>query len=391
MLTTIRKNTFHGIFISASFILSTQLFNYVDWQKTGLQGLLYASFLVFIILTADFLLKKQLSNLMMGKYCLLLSCEVLFSIIAACTIGSSQLNFEIYDGIRVALGFLIYFYLTKFKISEKNILQAITTITIINLFLQLWQLNNTNNILFGLTANGFTGYQRNGILRFFIGSPYSAFVVLFYNWSNLLKKINAKNLILCILSIVSIYLFLTRQYLVAVGATLLLATTFQLRGKTGKKPFIILCISIVAAIVCYENFLSDFVSITQNETYSTDIREKSSVFFFQQSFDNLALFFFGHGHPPILVQWGKTLGFWNSDVGFIGELYCLGFFFILTFFFSVYIILKRIRVAVPLYIQMYVCASILCSPMVFPTHSCPQAMLWGIILYLIDYNLKRNK
>ena len=313
------------------------------------------------------------------------------TVVVAILFGGSSFANELYDSVLVSLGLAIYFVYLKFDVDEKLIISVATVFVIVTFIVHLWQLTHMGNILFGLNALGFTGYKRNAIFRLKIGSPFVAFLVLFYNWQYLLEKVTLKRVLVSVVCFVSIYLSLTRQYYVATAVAILYSLTLLKHNK--KVVFLGTMLTIVVfsvAFFFYDALFADFVYITKTDTFSTDVRELAYPFFLKRSFDNVILAILGHGHPSVLTTWGMKYDYWNTDVGFIGELFCFGLVYVCSFFYCVYAVLVKHRKKLPLFIQLYVVASLTCCLMVFPIHSCTMAVIWGSVLYLADVHLNRG-
>lgn len=273
-----------------------------------------------------------------------------------------------------------------------------------------YNINNTsfNDIVYSTSINQFTfpiapfGVDiqaeaadnvieiRNGLFRFRIETVCFAMLIVFFYWEQLLKKIRLRAIILFVFSLASIYLFLTRQIIIAVLFSIFLSVFLV---KNRKLKIWTLCLLAVLCVIFYNwgnLFFEELIESSRNETNNDNIRIHSAFFFLEKILANPISFFLGNGTPKEAVNWGLKEGFWISDVGFIGECFIYGFFYIAVYPIILWKVYKY-RNCVPLYIKMYIISTFLISVMIFPYRTRVEFMIWSMVLYICDLHINNSK
>ena len=231
---------------------------------------------------------------------------------------------------------------------------------------------------------------RNGVFRFRIETVCFAMLIVFFYWEQLLKKIRLRAIILFVFSLASIYLFLTRQIIIAVLFSIFLSVFLV---KNRKLKIWTLCLLAVLCVIFYNwgnLFFEELIESSRNETNNDNIRIHSAFFFLEKILANPISFFLGNGTPKEAVNWGLKEGFWISDVGFIGECFIYGFFYIAVYPIILWKVYKY-RNCVPLYIKMYIISTFLISVMIFPYRTRVEFMIWSMVLYICDLHINNSK
>lgn len=383
------------LYIILYILFSSHLFNYVEWKYLGLSKLnyIFSSGLFFFTL-----IKNQRLSLIkcpLRKIVLLLFSIPLISVFIEQIYYQESLKEEISTYL-LSLSFLIYFVFNYYNFSEKLVVRIIIALASIAFCIQIFQLMFPEKAIFGVydyneIASDNIALQRNDLFRFRIGTAMLSLFALYFFWTKMIERFTIFRTLFFLIFMISVYLYLTRQILIFTTITLFISVCMQSNNKLKLWAFSILSLLVIVAGVSYYDIIfKELVEISINDTYSVDQRLLSLKFYFNQSFDDLILFLFGHCHTQEYIYWQKELDLWSSDVGFIGELYVYGFIWVVLYFYTIYIILYKYRKVIPLYIRLFVIGTFLNSLFIFPYVSTVQSFVWIAILYLSEKYIVRS-
>ena len=198
-------------------VLTTSCFSYIYWDPT-LGGQILRCF-DFIFIYIFFQNKKKNIHANFKR-----EVDWIFKLAFLSVIGNTFLYHQspiqnIVDTCSHA--FMLYYFLLHFYgIKEKIIITILTILVLMILFIQLVQQFTFPIAPFGVDIQAEAADNvieiRNGLFRFRIETVCFAMLIVFFYWEQLLKKIRLRAIILFVFSLASIYLFLTRQIIIAV-------------------------------------------------------------------------------------------------------------------------------------------------------------------------------
>ncbi len=376
-------------FIIFLVILITNFFRFTFWDNTW-QNI----YRVVVVLIFSFLVfkNKYVRHLRSTHKWLILY----LTLMPLVSIGVKQLYYKELVSIEFDFTFLRYaifplFFLFHFKkISETTILRIIIFIGLVVFCIQVFQAVFPDRALFGTVFNDAgelsVGY-RNNLARFSLGTQLlSIFCVCIY-WDKLMKKVTIKNILLFFVFAVSVYLYLTRQFMISVGIMLLVGLLMN-RRKFKASTIFLLIGAILIVYTFFDQIFGAFIDLTQTDTYSVDVRNEAIPFFIFQSVKNPIMFLLGHGgRPSEMVFWGESFGYWYSDIGFIGQLYQYGLVWVLVFFWTIYLFIFKYRNQIPNYLRYYIIATTISSITFAPYYSGVGPFIWVCLLYIADLYL----
>lgn len=309
------------------------------------------------------------------------------------------------DSFKADLGaftYAIYFVLHYYKVEERTILKAFLFIGLLIVGVQVYQQFSYPNCYFGINdeEKQFVTHElaemRNGLWRFrmhcngFFTTP-----VLFAGWLWLQKRFQLSLACLCALLLVSIYLTLTRQVMVACLFAIFFAS-FIGKRKSRKGLLILGIVLLIGLYQYYDVLFSSFVDQTQDESTEDNIRLLSAAYFWKESLNDVLTFLFGYGGIGQTGAYAQRhlldtdLGFYTSDVGFIGQIYENGVLYVLTSYWLFYKIYFRFKQRIPTYIKMMVLFCVPMTPMIFPTISPLFFLVWIMLAYICDLHINRS-
>ena len=284
----------------------------------------------------------------------------------------------------------IFWILKKYKVTERTIIITLTIFAIATCVIQIYEQINPELAIFGVidpTADNYMGEiadMRNDLYRLKVGSAFIQIFCFFYYWDRVISKKQYVYLIIVFLLAASIYLYLTRQLIIAVSATCLLSLILQNTNSSKRVAFILLLFFGYALINNYEVLFGSLVSDYSDNTYTTDIRWECMSNTLSWQFDNLLSFIIGAGHPIYLLERWYTKGYDMSDIGFIGAGFYYGLIWVVAYFKFVVTLLRKHRKQLPNYIILYFISTAIMSLFIFPYTNAPGIFVWTCTIYIVN-------
>lgn len=380
-------------FIIISIVLFSHFLSYSFWEQTIGPRILWLFsafvFIGFIIkYKAYFKLKDSNHDIVMGMVCLPIISALLNLLIKGYPIDNFRTNFLI------SIASMTYIIICNLKISERQIINSLTIMGLITLFLQIIQQFVPSFVLFGLIDGfefGEEYAQRNSIFRFYIGSSFISIICMYYYWSNLiLQKFRLINLVLFICFCSSMYLYVTRQLMLASALTFLISVFFIKNRKIKRRCFGLIAILLAIILYNYDSLFGEFVDSYKSNTYTTDIRIKAISFTLEKILDNPLGLFIGNGHTAEELRWASR-GVYLSDIGLVGECYLYGIIWVLVYFVTLYKYVIKHGNTIPLYIRLYFIGTFICSIMIFPYRNSIETAIWIYALYIAGQYVVNSK
>lgn len=300
---------------------------------------------------------------------------------------------------------MIYFLLHKYKVSESSVFRALLYISLFILAVQLVQQVTYPDIYFGgrsddiMLENNYNenAEMRNGIWRFRMhNNAYYTAPVLFATWYWVRKKFDIRLMCIVFFLLISVYLTLTRQVMVACAFTMFFSLFTQVNNKHKMRTLLVALFLIIGLCASYEMLFSELAEKTSEEKTDDNIRVLAALYFFDESIQNPIVFLFGHGAAARGSAYEKyildlrDLGFYISDVGFIGQIFERGFIFVFYFYLLVYKLFFKCKKVIPLYIRMSVLFMTMMSPMIFPIIGSSTIVVWALLLYICDLHINKS-
>lgn len=302
-----------------------------------------------------------------------------------------------------ALSYITYFMLHRYQVEERTILKAILFMALLIVGIQVFQQFSYPNCWFGIhdeekqAITKELAEQRNGLWRFrmHINGFYTC-PILFAAWIWLQRKFDSRTMIVCCLLLVSIYLTLTRQVMVACIFAVFMSS-FIGEQKNKKAALLLGLLFIVGLYEYYDVLFSSLSEQTKDESTEDNIRLFSATYFWEESLKSPLTFLFGYGahhldsgFGDLMSHLNKDYGFYISDVGFIGQIYQKGLFYVLTTYWLFYKIFFRFKKQLPLYVKMMVLFCVPITPMIFAMYSPLYYCVWVMMIYIVDLHVNKS-
>ena len=385
------------IFLITYACFTTNFFNFVPYTSSILQRHWYFHVAVLLVLFAISYRKfNSFNNVHFESYILFFAFFPYLVALLKPFHAGGTIEYELGTCFDYTTVFIFYYYFYKQEISADFLIKILVVFGTLTFVIQLFQQLNPTLPVFGINLNAIEetnelAYIRNGLYRFHIGAQAIQMFCLLYSWDRLLNKFSILNLVFTIIFAVSIYLYLTRQVMIASAASMSILLFFKFRNRHNKWGLIsILLIAIFSALYFWETIFAGFVDDYTNDTYTIDIRQEAMEFIIPQIFENPLTVLFGHGHQIIERNSWNARGYYMSDIGFIGQAYYYGVIWIIVFYSLCYKVLFKLR-NIPFYIKSFIIGSCIMSPFIFPFTNKASVFLWTCLIYLISVYEKNMK
>lgn len=374
-------NIFNCCIVFFSLLLYSHFFFYILWKETVGPKLVWVFIIACLGLTVMLIHKIKGKDTNRGIVFFLLLIP-LVALLIKFAFKSQSIESERIT-ILMLFATIQYYLIVSLKITERQIINTFLFYGFITLILQIYQQQPDSIPLFGIIGNDEinAGIDRNGVLRFYIGSYFIALLSSFYFWNKLLNKSSILSILFLACFAASLYFYLVRQ-LMAVFLLTIAFSVFLINNKKIKiwASFSIAIIAILI-IAFYDLLFAELVEDYASDTWTTDIRFKCIEFTLGQIFDNPLQAIFGHGRDEIVLTWSR-MQYDLSDIGIVGETYYYGIVWAVLYLITIYIYLVRYRKSIPLYIRLYFIGTLIDCIFIFPYRSNLEIFIWLCLLYI---------
>lgn len=396
----IKRNTrvglydlFHIVFLVISCLLFTRCFNLLGWDLIfGIRNYIIIGGVVTLLV----FFKALKSMSLKAAYCRYIAFLFLWPLVEILLsfISENSLYDELVNGFSWTFIIGIYWILKKYHVKESSIIISLTIFAIMTSVIQIFEQIHPEFAIFGVidpTAENYMGEIadiRNNLYRLRVGSLFIQSFCFFYYWDQIISKKKYIYIILELLFLTSIYLYLTRQVIIAVISTCVFSMLLQ---KSGASKRILLSLLIALGFVVFINFevlFGSLVSDYTDNTYTTDIRWECMSNTLIWQFSNISSLFLGAGYPKRLLQSWYDIGYDMSDIGFFGAGFHYGILWTFAYFFFILKVLKTYKHILPNYIILYIISTAIMSLFIFPYTNAPGFFVWTCMLYILSIHVE---
>lgn len=288
--------------------------------------------------------------------------------------------------------FFLFFH--HFNLSENIVLSVLITIATITAVIQIEQQINPTFAIFGGSPDDVsevvsTG-ERNGIIRYFVGSYQIQMFAMCYCWCKMLKTFRPIWFFLSALMIVSIYLYVTKQLLITTLLTLGITLLFVKGRKVRSFSFVLLCLSVFSLVLFWDNLFGELIQDSKDDSFSHAIRFEFINYITNYNLYNPVLSILGHGTTIPFFEELRLKLYYPSDIGFIGEAIYYGWLWAAAYIYIAFRLFITYRNRIPLYIRMYVFCSGIISVFIFPYRDRIELFNWMCVIYISSLYIDRK-
>lgn len=381
-----KVNQKHLLFLIILLLYLSRGFNFLEWESIFPRRFTLLFILCMFVFMFIYATSKHVRIIKYQHYCLCLLLWPAIPLFSNLLLGGNLIT-EIAETLGWISVTCLFFLFHKYKFNEQTIVRALTIFAFMELLIQVFEQLFPEYAFFGIdkevydATGGTISQKRNDLFRLKIGSAFVPLFVFYYYWSKLWVRKNLLSLFAVVLMLVSIYLYLTRQFLLTLIVTCGIFLIFNIKGRARLFGLAFIVITVTLFSLFWDVLFGSLISDYQSDSYTTDIRFAFIAFVLKYFESHPLLFVFGHGHHDIIYDWYKY-GFWVDDIGFLGETLYYGMPWILFYGYLVYSVLIIYRKKVPTYIKLYVFSTLLISLFIFPYRNGLEMFIWICMIYI---------
>lgn len=386
-ITEIRQNPIRSamnvFFMVLTLILYSDFFNFGFWADTPGPKIQLA-YGALCMMAAFVGFQRMPKDYPTRKIVLALIALLVMSLIASLMIGGYSQGTK--KPIFMIMGFGMFFNLWQLKITEKQIITGFVIFGLMTFAIQIWQMSMEFPV-FGLDYEMESGEigERNDLARYMVGTYFVAVLCVYYFWSRIIKKFNIFAAVMLAVFLVSVYLYLTRQLMIAIALSALLS--IFILGDRKKQIAAFMLILVLGAVVFF-NAKAIFGDMLEDTDDSTNIRWQCMDYIRKQLELHIEYIPFGRGFGDYEKAWAAK-GYYISDIGFVGQVFVLGIFWTVSYFVIVYKFLTKLRHDIPMYVTLFVFGSLVTCLFIFPYRNMVEAFIWATLFYISSIHLSK--
>lgn len=391
----------------AFIIVVTNCFAYKNWNvKTYIFLPFYAIFILVILLHQKKMKAKQnernFSNLVIAMMVVPFLCFISYFYNGDMEWTSHPTTFISMCG---SLTLLLYFFLHALRVNERTIIFVIFTAAFCILFLQVFQQLSPSHAMFGVKSGYSEGLAetlsvtdlvevRNGLYRYRISGILFTIMAMCYAWQQVLKKRSFKNVVFFLAFAASMYLFLTRQYMIAsVGMCVFSVFLVGKSSFASKLKFLIPIALLLFVLYMFSDALfGSLLEDTQKQTDNAedDIRALAFAYYWNEIITNNLTMFFGAGGNSSSAAYASQYNMYWVDIGLVGQWFAWGIGAILTYVVFLYKLFFKRNYDVAPWVRLVAFVSFITCFLIYPFPSPVQFMAWSMALYVVDLHINHS-
>lgn len=390
----------------AFLIVATNGFSYKNWDfKTYIYLPFYAYFF-YVIMTHKKVLHRNRESMKFSRLIMMMMIVPFLCFISYFSNGDLEWQSHPTTFISMcgSVTFMLYFVLHALQVNEKTLVRLFITAAVCIFILQVVQQLNPSGALFGIGTNNSdvtqtmsisdNVEQRNGLYRFRISGNLFTILALCYAWQEVLKKRSIKSIAFFIMFAASLYLFLTRQYMVATLGMCVFSVF--LTGKTSlssKLKFLIPIALLLFILYCFSDALfGSLLEQTQDQAQAsdTDVRTFAFAYYWNEIITNNLTMLFGAGPNSSAAARASQYNWFWVDIGLVGQWFAWGIGAILTYLFLLYKIFFKRKYDIAPYVRFMTFLTFITSILIYPYIGPLQFMAWSIALYIADLHISHS-
>jgi len=232
--------------------------------------------------------------------------------------------------------YLFYFALHLIKISDSDLEKMMVFLAVAHVIFYMMQFMAHPTKIFDVRTS-----EDRGTLRIFLPGLSYLLLAYFYVLNRLFKDFSAGKLALLFFFFSIFVLMGTRQIILSMFMLTMINVLFSKRVKSKSLILLLVMLSIIPIVFMFQDIFLNMLSVSteQSEGFEEDIRVRAATFFLTDLFPNKIAYITGNGTDSASSTYGMmiqtyrdTFGFYQSDVGLIGDYSKFGAFFLIGVF-----------------------------------------------------------
>lgn len=399
----VNRKIFYILF--ALFIVVSNCFAYKYWNIKSYIYLLFFAFFIVVIIKKQKTLHARRNEMKFSNLVKVMIIVPFLSFISYFYKGDTEWTSHptMIISLCGSLTFMLYFVLHALRVNEQTIISLIFVVAFCILILQVFQQMLPSHAVFGVTnfndeAATLSATDnievRNGFYRYRISGILFTIMAMCYAWQNVLRKRNVKNIVLFLLFAVSMYLFLTRQYMIAtVGMCVFSVFLIGKSSLTSKFKYLVPIALLLFVLYMFSDALfGSLLEDTQNQTNNAenDIRTVAFAYYWNEIISNNLTMLFGAGSNSSSAAYASQYKMFWVDLGMVGQWFAWGIGSILTYAVLLYKLFLKKNYDIAPWIRFMAFITFITCFLIYPYREPIHFMAWSLALYIADLHISHS-
>lgn len=239
--------------------------------------------------------------------------------------------------------YMFYFALHLIRISDKDLEKLMIYLAVAHVIFYMMQFMAFPNKIFDVRTS-----EDRGTLRIFLPGLSYLLLAYFYILNKLFERFSPGRLALLFFFFSIFILMGTRQIILSMFMLTMINVLLSKRVKSKAIILVLVVLSIFPIIFMFQDIFLNMLNVSQkqSEGFADDIRVRAATFFLTELFPNRLAYITGNGADSANSNYGFLIqsyrdayGFYQSDVGLIGDYSRFGAFFVIGVFMIIYKVL----------------------------------------------------
>jgi hypothetical protein len=238
-----------------------------------------------------------------------------------------------------------------------------------------------------------------GTIRIFLPGTSFMILALFLSLQRFYMTNRPGYLLLVISFFAILVLQGTRNSLAATGLVILLSLVFSKTVRSRYLIYFLILASFVPVYILLQDIFAGLVEVSeqQSQNIESNIRIRAATFFLTDFFPNTLSYFFGNGQDHMGSIYGVRVdmyklahGYYQSDVGFIGEFSKFGIFFAIG---AIWLLIRVFSTRLKPehnYVKYYLLRSVILLPFGSGFTTPFSIATLCVLLYIVDKNINKT-
>lgn len=400
----INRKIFYILF--AFLIVVTNCFAYKYWNIKSYIYLPFYAFFIIVIMKHQKILHAKRNEMKFSKLVKAMMLVPFLSFISYfCNGDTGWMSHPVMViALCGSLTFMLYFVLHAWKVNERTIISVIFIAAFCILVIQIFQQIFPSHAVFGVKTDfseqaetlSVTDFVevRNGFYRYRISGALFTIMAMCYAWQEVLKKHSTKNIVLFLVFAFSMYLFLTRQYMIAtVGMCVFSVFLIGKSSFASKLKYLVPIALLLFVLYMFSDALfGSLLEDTQNQTENAenDIRTAAFAYYWNEIVSNNLTMLFGAGSSSSSAAYASQYKMFWVDIGLVGQWFAWGIGAILTYAVLLYKLFLKKKFDVASWVRFMAFITFITSFLIYPYPSPVQFMAWSMALYVVDLHVSHS-
>lgn len=293
--------------------------------------------------------------------------------------------------------YLTYYMLHLLKIPDYNLEKIIIGLAVVYSGFYFIQFAAFPARIFDVRAA-----ESRGTIRIFLPGLSYLIIAYFFILNQIFKSFTSVKLAMLLLFLSIFFLMATRQLILSVLIVTVANVLFSKQIKSKILLILLISFGTIPLIIMFQDLILSMITLSQkqSENFQENIRVVAATFFLTEFFPNNLAYITGNGADSsnstygVLIQMYKNVyGFYQSDVGIIGDFSRFGLFFLIGVILILTKVLKAKMTANLNYIRSFFVMVILVSFTGggFFGESADSIVAICLLLYIVDVNHFREQ